>query len=67
MERAREAVEEVAAPAQHLAHASRDRAIRGELAGDDPVDARTRGTGEVDRSVPAFSDYRFVTIQGRRC
>lgn len=43
VERAREAVEEFAVPAQHLDHAGRDRAIRGELAGDEPADARTRG------------------------
>ena len=45
VERAREAVEELAAPAQDLDHAGRDRAIRGELAGDEPADARTRGEG----------------------
>ncbi|MCU1524268.1 MAG: hypothetical protein JWO18_1162, partial [Microbacteriaceae bacterium] len=52
MERAREAVEEVAASAQHLDHAGRDRAIGCELAGDEPADARTRSEGEVHRSVP---------------
>jgi len=45
VERAREAVEEVATTAQHLDHAGRDRAIRGELARDEPMDARTRGEG----------------------
>jgi hypothetical protein len=45
VERAREAVEEVATTAQHLDHARRDRAIRGELARDEPMDARTRGEG----------------------
>ena len=53
MECVREAVEEFAAPTQYFDHAGRDRAIGGELAGDDPADARTRGKGEVDRSVPA--------------
>ncbi|MET4780391.1 hypothetical protein ABIB56_000368 [Glaciihabitans sp. UYNi722] len=64
MEGAREAVEKVAAPAQHLDHAGRDRAIWGELTGDEPVDVRTcdripvgghRLLG-VDELVPA--DYR---------
>jgi hypothetical protein len=45
-------VEEVAAPAQHLDHPGHDRAIRDELAGDDPTDARSHGKGKVDRSVP---------------
>src|SRR4051794_21416477 len=53
VERARKAVEEVAGPAQHLDHPGRDGTIRGELAGDDPVDAQTRAEGEVGRPGPA--------------
>jgi hypothetical protein len=53
VERAGEPVEEVAATAQYLDHTGRDRTIRREFAGDQPVDARTRSEGEVDRSVPA--------------
>jgi hypothetical protein len=53
VERVGEAVKKVAAPAKYLDHARCDRAIRGKLAGDEPADARTRGKGEVDRSVPA--------------
>ena len=51
MERAREPVKEFAAPAQHLDHAGRDCPIRGELAGDEPMDAGTRCEGEVDVSI----------------
>ena len=48
-----ESVQEGAATAQDLDHAGRDRAIRGQLAGDDPTDVRTRGKGELYRAVPA--------------
>ena len=49
----REAAEQVAAPAQHLDHAGRDRAIGGELTGDEPADAgpaaKARSTGPSPR------------------
>ena len=49
----REAAQELAAAAQHLDHAGRDRALRGELTGDQVADVGTCGEGEVDWSVPA--------------